>query len=125
MKKNSNSCQLVNLFKGRIGIGDYWMGMLLSFTVFIILSSIFSDIDSMFSLFFIFWIFLQFSFSIRRAHDLNQSGWFVLLGLIPLLNIYILIKLGFERGDKKSNIYGKPSLNNGSVGMRLKSLFCS
>ena len=30
-------------------------------------------------------------FSIRRCHDFNGSGWWVLLGLIPLINLFFLL----------------------------------
>lgn len=32
-----------------------------------------------------------FALSIRRLHDLNKSGWWILLGLIPIVGGIILI----------------------------------
>ncbi len=123
MNKNTTSRQLLNFFDGRIGILDYWIGMLLAFIIFIISINLFSDIDLIFGLSFLFYFFLQLSFSIRRAHDLNYSGWFVLLEFIPLINIYIIIKLLFIRGSSNTNEYGEKSSNNQSASKRIKNLF--
>jgi uncharacterized membrane protein YhaH (DUF805 family) len=44
--------------------------------------------------------------SIRRFHDLNQSGWNTVLYLIPIVNIITLGRLGFVKGTKGPNKYG-------------------
>lgn len=36
-----------------------------------------------------FWIIA----SVNRFHDMNKSGWFVLLELIPVINLWILVWL--------------------------------
>jgi uncharacterized membrane protein YhaH (DUF805 family) len=38
-------------------------------------------------------------FTIRRAHDLNKSGWLVLIVIIPLAILYFLI----AKGDQGAN----------------------
>lgn len=43
---------------------------------------------------------------IKRCHDRDRSGWFVLLGAIPLVNIWVIIDLGFLRGTEGSNRFG-------------------
>jgi uncharacterized membrane protein YhaH (DUF805 family) len=48
------------------------------------------------------------SLGIRRWHDLNQSGWFVLLGFIPFINCITAIILLFVPGTKGPNTYGPP-----------------
>ncbi len=36
---------------------------------------------------------------VKRSHDRNRSGWFLLIGLIPIIgSIWLLIELGFLRG---------------------------
>lgn len=45
------------------------------------------------------------SVTIRRLHDIGKSGWWVLLCLIPVVNIYLLYLL-MRRGDKLENRYG-------------------
>jgi uncharacterized membrane protein YhaH (DUF805 family) len=45
--------------------------------------------------------------SVKRAHDRNHTGWFVLIGLIPLIGaVWLLIEFGFLRGTVGENKYG-------------------
>lgn len=46
------------------------------------------------------------SVGIRRWHDLNQSGWLLLLGLIPFVGFILLIIYLFVPGTKTPNRYG-------------------
>lgn len=56
----------------------------------------------------IYVVFIYFSivFSIRRLHDRNHSGWFVLLMLVPAVNIALSIYLIFAKGTEGSNNFG-------------------
>lgn len=51
-------------------------------------------------------IYQSFIFSIRRLHDLNLSGWFSLLLLIPILNFLFFFYLLYRKGDEGMNKYG-------------------
>lgn len=42
---------------------------------------------------------------VRRLHDQDKSGWFVLLGLVPIANIVLLVFM-FLEGTKGPNRYG-------------------
>lgn len=44
--------------------------------------------------------------SVRRLHDINKSGWNLLLVFIPLIGFIWLIILFATEGDKGSNQYG-------------------
>jgi uncharacterized membrane protein YhaH (DUF805 family) len=45
--------------------------------------------------------------SIKRCHDRDRSGWFLLLYLIPLIgSVWLLIDLGFLRGSQGPNRFG-------------------
>lgn len=43
---------------------------------------------------------------VRRMHDLDRSGWWLLIGLIPLLGALILIYWFVQAGTRGSNRYG-------------------
>jgi uncharacterized membrane protein YhaH (DUF805 family) len=46
---------------------------------------------------------------IKRFHDRDKSGWWVLIGLIPIIGaIWLLIELGFLPGTPGPNQYGPP-----------------
>ncbi len=44
---------------------------------------------------------------VRRLHDLNLSGWWWLVGQIPLIGFFFALVLLFTRGTKGSNDYGE------------------
>jgi len=48
--------------------------------------------------------------NVKRCHDRGRSGWFLLVGLVPLLNIWPAIELGFLRGTVGANQYGPDPL---------------
>ncbi|MFI4974052.1 MAG: DUF805 domain-containing protein [Caulobacterales bacterium] len=44
---------------------------------------------------------------VKRCHDRDKTGWFLLIGLIPLIGaIWLLIDLGFLDGTQGPNKYG-------------------
>jgi uncharacterized membrane protein YhaH (DUF805 family) len=55
------------------------------------------------------WILMlqYFPLAVRRLHDLNSSGWFVLISFIPFGQLLILW-LMFKKGTDGVNDYGEP-----------------
>ena len=47
----------------------------------------------------------NFSITIRRLHDINRSGFYILGLLVPLYNIFIFAILIFEKGKEEFNHY--------------------
>ena len=54
----------------------------------------------------VFLAWTQFSVIIKRYHDLGKSGWWSLLWIIPIINIWVLIECGFFPGNTDENKYG-------------------
>lgn len=48
--------------------------------------------------------------TIRRLHDLDKSGWFILLAFVPIVNIAFLIYIWFFKGTDGYNRYGEDPL---------------
>ena len=49
----------------------------------------------------------NFTLSIRRLHDSNKSGWWLLTAFIPFLGPFIYLYLmGIEKGTEGENNYG-------------------
>jgi len=47
--------------------------------------------------------------SIKRWHDHNKSGWWMLIPLVPIVGaIWFLIELGFLKGTEGPNRFGPP-----------------
>jgi uncharacterized membrane protein YhaH (DUF805 family) len=51
---------------------------------------------------------------IRRLHDQDKSGWFALLGLIPLVNLVLLVFM-FLEGTRGPNRFGPDPKDPGSA----------
>ena len=48
---------------------------------------------------------------VRRLHDVEKSGWFFLIVLIPIVGILYLIYLFIQEGNVGENIYGSVPTN--------------
>lgn len=104
-------------FNGRARRREYWMfflGYMIIYAILYALMIILAAIDpslaligSILLLIFALGLFLPtLAVGVRRLHDTNKSGWFMLLGLVPLANLYLLY-LFITEGDKGSNQYGE------------------
>lgn len=51
------------------------------------------------------------SLGVRRCHDLDKSGWWMLLGCIPVINFFFGIYLLFFAGTVGYNQYGPDPLD--------------
>lgn len=104
------------LYSGRIGRKNYGLGLLFLISFFILLIAIFASMlssdNSFFGAFIIIILYVVYivfllSLHVRRFHDLGDSGWRVLLFLIPLVNLIILISLLATKGKDETNKYGE------------------
>lgn len=48
------------------------------------------------------------SVSIRRLHDTNHSGWWILISLVPLVGLIVLLIFYLQDSDPGPNQYGPP-----------------
>jgi uncharacterized membrane protein YhaH (DUF805 family) len=51
----------------------------------------------------LFQIYLVIIAGVRRFHDLNRSGWYLLLAFIPLVNVVMILYLLFAPGKVEGN----------------------
>lgn len=103
-------------FSSRASKAEYWFFVLAIFCIFIA-SSIFeavlidSFIGDLFGivqvLFFILVIVATTSLGVRRLHDIDRSGFWCLLCLIPLVGTLILLWWSIQSGTFGSNTYGE------------------
>ena len=63
--------------------------------------------------------FFLISICRRRFHDLGQSGWRILLLLIPVVNLYFIWIMLTKMGNSEGNKYGKPQ----GSGIDLRAIF--
>ena len=101
-------------FKGR-ATRDYYWGVLAIGIVVNALARwlVEDDVGGLFYLFFVFFIYLPFIWIaictlIKRCHDVNKSGWWVLFSLIPIVGtIWGFLTFPFEDGTVGPNKYGE------------------
>jgi uncharacterized membrane protein YhaH (DUF805 family) len=92
-------------FSGRAARSEYWWFMLFFFLVVAILTAINDKLGNVAVLAF---LLPNLAVGARRLHDINKSGWFLLLGFIPIIGTIILIVWAVKKGDEGSNEYGEP-----------------
>jgi hypothetical protein len=75
-------------------------------------SPLFSPLSSVFDLL----TFLPgLSVSVRRLHDLDRRGWWLLIALIPLIGGIVLIVVFCQRGEPGDNRFGPDRLKEISL----------
>ena len=62
------------------------------------------------------------SVAIRRLHDTDHSGWWVLIGLIPIVGFIVLLIFYLRQSDPGENQYGPPPAERSPGTHRLSSL---
>jgi len=97
------------VYTGRARRKEYWMFVLISAIVTVILN-VFDALFSSFGLASLLYglaVFLPATcVSIRRLHDTGRSGWWLLLCLIPVLGFLVLVFFLVLEGDSDENEYG-------------------
>ena len=44
--------------------------------------------------------------TVRRLHDTDRTGWWVLLGLVPVIGLLVLLWFYIQKGSEGANRYG-------------------
>lgn len=74
-------------------------------------SGFFAFVYTLSLLFCMITMFFQYiPLAVRRLHDLNESGWYVLITFLPFGQLLILW-LMFRKGTPGSNKYGEPPVD--------------
>ena len=47
---------------------------------------------------------------VKRCHDRDRTGWFMLLNIVPILSLWPIIELTFFKGTEGPNKYGEDPL---------------
>jgi len=107
-------------FKGRISRADYWIICLVTMVgalvPILLLSRAAPTLGQTLSTFgiLLFWLIgvvVGISASVRRFHDRDKSGWWYLIGFVPVIGgFWLLIENGFLKGTVGSNQYGSDPL---------------
>lgn len=110
--------KMLFLFRGRVNRQSFWIVSLTLFLLNAFIALFVADTTSRSNrvvvisavtglLWFPVSLWISLAVQVKRWHDRDKSGWWVLIGLIPIVGgIWALIENGFLRGTDGSNRYG-------------------
>ncbi|MGD0398925.1 MAG: DUF805 domain-containing protein [Syntrophobacteraceae bacterium] len=103
------------VFSGRARRKEYWMFFLFNMIIFCVLSVI-EDIlriapqtngSVLASIYALGILIPGIAVGVRRLHDTNRSGWWLLLALVPLIGSVVLIVFMVQDSQPGDNQYGQ------------------
>ena len=106
-------------FEGRIDRSTYWLKGILPIFGFYVASYLLllrviavafgSDSFVLVAFGIAMWMtagWMSIAVTVKRLHDRDKSGWWSLIGLVPIVGIWLLIECGFLEGTDGPNQYG-------------------
>ncbi|WP_145042337.1 DUF805 domain-containing protein [Gimesia chilikensis] len=101
-------------FSGRARRKEYWMFVLMNFLVSILISivgAVIGDTDgliavSLSGVYALFIFIPSLAVTVRRLHDTNKSGWWILITFVPLIGGLVLLIFMIMDSDPNTNAYG-------------------
>ena len=91
-------------FSGRSTRMEFWLPVLFNFVISAILSAISTKLGSAFGL---ITFIPSLANAVRRMHDINKSGWYLLFSLIPLVGWIIVLVFECQATVEEGNNYPK------------------
>lgn len=98
-------------FAGRAGRSEFWMFVLFNIVIDIVLTIVDAAIGSQLlaGLYGLAVLLPSLAVGVRRLHDTGRAGWWILLGIIPIIGWIILIVFYAAEGQAADNQYGPPA----------------
>jgi uncharacterized membrane protein YhaH (DUF805 family) len=110
-------------FVGRAPRSEYWYFILFTCLVSIVAGvldvAMFGDSEIFNAIAAIALLLPTLAVTVRRLHDKDYSGWWVLLSLIPLIGAIVLVVWFCQRGTVGPNRFGPDPLMAGSTAASL------
>ncbi len=92
-------------FSGRASKSEYWWFQLYGIIIYVLLFVFQGDLALLFSILSIANTIPLWAAAVRRLHDTDKSGWFVLISFIPIIGLIIFFLL-IGDGSKGKNRFG-------------------
>ena len=97
------------VFTGRAHRTEYWMFVLFYCIIGFVLGffAVFvSELSILYIIFVLGTIIPSLAVFVRRLHDTNHSGWWWLIGLVPLIGAIVLLVFMVQDSQTGENQYG-------------------
>jgi len=98
------------VFEGRASRSEYWWFQLIVTPSYFISTVLENEISYIFLGITIFTLIPAISAGVRRLHDTNRSGFFLLISLIPFIGGLVLLFFLIPEGTKGKNRFGPDPL---------------
>jgi uncharacterized membrane protein YhaH (DUF805 family) len=104
------------VFNGRARRKEYWMFFLFNIIISIVLGIIDGIVGTsgavgalglLGGLYTLAVLIPGIAVAVRRLHDTSRSGWWILIGLIPIIGVIVLIIFMVQDGTPGENQFGK------------------
>lgn len=105
-------------FEGRSSRSAYWWWYLFSILAYLVAIVIDTVLGTglVFYMIVAIGIFLpSLAVSVRRLHDTNKTGWWILIGFIPLIGAIVLLVFFLTASDPGPNQYGQGPDSGGEI----------
>ena len=95
-------------FGGRAHRTEYWMFTLMIVIIALVLAMIDGIIGKQIlsTVFSLATLLPSLAVGARRLHDTNRTGWWLLIGIVPLVGVIVLIVFLVQDSQPGSNPYG-------------------
>ena len=99
-------------FEGRVGRQTFWLTSLAVMAVVVVLEFLArgargSPIALLFLVFMVPLIWVSLALGVKRWHDRDKSGWWILINLVPFIGgLWALVENGFLKGTSGQNRFG-------------------
>ena len=99
--------QKYGVFDGRSRRKEYWFFVLFSTLISLLLIAIDSATGTLRSGIYSLAVLVpSLAVSVRRLHDTNRTGWWLLLGIVPFIGPIVLLVFFASDGNPDDNEYG-------------------
>ena len=98
------------VFEGRASRSEYWWFQLIVSPSYLISTILENDIAYFFLGVTLFTLIPAISAGVRRLHDTNRSGFFLLISFIPFIGGLVLLFFLIPEGTKGKNRFGSDPL---------------
>ena len=103
--------QLLFSFKGRLSRQPFWLyslALLVAFGLAFVIGGALGGVGLVILLpAYFFYVWASLAMQVKRWHDRDKSGWWVLLGLVPVIGtIWVFVEVGCLRGTAGANNFG-------------------
>jgi uncharacterized membrane protein YhaH (DUF805 family) len=100
-------------FQGRSGRAEFWWYFLAALIIGIVFNILIAVSNVFFVLYVIYGLAVLIpglAVGVRRLHDTDKTGWWLLIAFIPLVGLIVLIVFWATDGTPGPNRYGLPDL---------------